>query len=78
MAGLIEMSIGTWTWVGPRNQVLDGVEILIREGSILRAKRGRPRTCQFMSDGRYSKGLSRRQHRYDADADWGVLDGGAH
>jgi len=26
----------------------------------------------------YSKRLSRGQHRYDADANWGVLDEGAH
>jgi len=34
MAEPIEMSFGTWTQVGPRNHVLDGVQIPIRSGNL--------------------------------------------
>jgi len=34
----IEMPFGVWTRVGPRNRVLDGVQIPSREGAILREK----------------------------------------
>jgi len=49
------MLLGMWTRVNPRNDVLDGVHIPTREGAVLMAKRGRPRTCQDMSDGRYTQ-----------------------
>jgi len=35
MAEPIEMSFKLWTWVGPRNHVLDGVLDLPCEGAIL-------------------------------------------
>jgi len=44
VAELIVMQFGMLTWVGPRNHVLDGVQIT-REEAILRAKKGRHRTC---------------------------------
>ena len=37
-AGPIEMSFGLRTPVGPRNHVLDGAQIPLREGAILRGK----------------------------------------
>jgi len=62
-----------WTPVGPGNHVLDGNAD--RNGSILRAKGGRPRHVRWSV---YSNRLSRGQHRYGVDSDWGVLDRGAH
>jgi len=44
----IVMPFGMWIPVGPRNDVLDGVQILAHEEAILRAKRigpGHARTC---------------------------------
>jgi len=38
----IEMPFGLRTWVGPRNHVLDGVQIPPWEGAILRGERGLP------------------------------------
>ena len=38
----IEMPFGLWTRVGPRNHVLNGVQIATREGAILRGESGRP------------------------------------
>jgi len=38
MAEQIEMPFGSWTWVGPRNHVLDGVQIPLWEGAISRGK----------------------------------------
>ena len=40
-AELIEMPFGLWSWVGPRNHVLDRVQTSARKGAILRGK-GRP------------------------------------
>jgi len=40
----IKMQSGLWTLVGPRNHALDGVQIPIRGGAFLRAKRGQLRT----------------------------------
>ena len=60
------------------SRALDGVQILTREWSILRAKRGWPRTCPDMCGGRYRgllTAIQQRQHRYGADADRGVIDG---
>jgi len=51
----IVMPFGVWTRVGPRNYVLDWVQIPIQEGAILRAKKGRPRACPDMSGGRFTK-----------------------
>jgi len=62
------MPFGVWT----RKHVLDGTEISTREQTILRAKRGQPRTCPAVD---ILKRFSRGQHRYSADADGGVLDG---
>jgi len=46
MAELLEMSLRMWTGVGPRNHVLDGGPYNPHcEWAILRAKRGRARTC---------------------------------
>ena len=42
----IVMPFGKWTWVGPRNIKLDGVQVPICEGEILRAKK---RLAQDMS-----------------------------
>jgi len=39
----IEIPFGMWTRVNPRKHALDGVQILTREGAILRAKRGLPK-----------------------------------
>jgi len=53
-----------------------GVQIPTREGAILICEvggSGRPRTCP----GVYSKRLSRGQHRYGVDADWGCTRWGA-
>jgi len=50
----IEMLFGMWTPLGPRNHVLDGVQISTREGAILRAKMDRPRTRPDMSGSRYT------------------------
>jgi len=44
MAELVEV-FGMWTRVGPRNHVLDRGQFPTHEGALLRAKRGRPRTC---------------------------------
>jgi len=57
-AELIEILFGMWTRVGPRNHVLNAVQIPTRGRAILRAKIGRPRT----------------EPVYAADADWGVLN----
>ena len=51
----IKMPFGMWTSVGPRNHILDGVQIPTREGAVLRAKRTQPRTCADMSDGRHTQ-----------------------
>jgi len=69
----IEMPFGMWTRVGPRNHVLDGLQV---------------RTCEWQFCGRKwagtgharahpicSKQLSRGQIQYGADADWDALDG---
>jgi len=55
--------------VGPRNQVLHGREFL---------RRTSPGHARHVRRSIYSKRLSRGQHRYGADADWGVLDDSAH
>jgi len=53
-----------------------GLDELAREWAILSAKRGRPMTCPNMSGSRYTQSDSAGgQHRYGADADFGVLDG---
>jgi len=46
----------------------------MHKGTILRVKMGWAGTCQDMSQQLiYSKQLSRGQHRYGMDADWGVV-----
>jgi len=35
-----EMVFAMWTWVGPRNRILRGVQVPAREGTILRGKSG--------------------------------------
>jgi len=57
-AELIMMPFRTLTWVGPRNRVLDGVQIPTLEVAILRAKRGWHRTCPNTSSGRYTQSNS--------------------
>jgi len=49
-----------------------------REEAILRAKMGagHARTCPVVDI--VSKPLSRWQHQFGADSDWGSLGGGAH
>jgi len=52
----------------------------VRDGAILIATNGRPTTRPDMFDGRYTQNDSTggRQHRYGADANWGVLDDSGH
>jgi len=38
MAERIDMPFGIWTWVGPRNHVLEGVQIAPYEGAIFMGK----------------------------------------
>jgi len=47
----IEMLFGC----GLEEALLDGAEVHVREGAILKAKRGQPRTCLDMSCGRYNQ-----------------------
>ena len=42
VVGPTEIQFGLWTWVGPRNHVLDGDEDPPWEGEILRRGKGRP------------------------------------
>ena len=51
----IVMPFGLLTRMGPRNDVLDGVQILTRLGAILRVKRGLPRTCADLSGSQYTQ-----------------------
>jgi len=72
------MPFGLWTWVSPRNLVLDGVQTLTRRmwgGNFEGEKGPAQETPGYVWWSRYSKRLTRGQHRYSADADWGVLDG---
>jgi len=55
------------TLVGPRNHVLDGIQIRICEGAILRAKRGCPRTCLAVD---MLKATHQGLDWYGTDADW--------
>jgi len=52
MAEPMEMPFGIWIWMSARKQVLDGVQISAYEETILRSKRGLPRTYPDMSGGR--------------------------
>jgi len=67
----IVMPFEMWTRVGPRNQIIDGVMQI----PTLRANGAGPGHVRRST---YSKRLSRGQHRYGADVDWGVLDRGEH
>ena len=51
-----------------------GVQIPSPKGAILRAKRGRPRTCRYMSGGRYTQSHSAGGST-GTDAAWNVLNG---
>jgi len=52
----IVMPLGMLTLVGPRNHVLDGrPDPHTRRSNILRAQRGRSRTCPHMPGGRYTQ-----------------------
>ena len=42
----INMLFELWTWVGPRNHMLDGVQIPLCEGAILRGKVASPGHAQ--------------------------------
>jgi len=53
MAEPIKMTFGMWTPVDARNHVLDGGPDPQMRRAILRAKRGRTRTCLDMCGGRY-------------------------
>jgi len=73
-ADSITMAFGIRTRMVPRKHVLGGVHIPTPEGAIL-IWRPKPRTRPKMSGGRYTQRNSTSgQHRYGADADWGVLD----
>jgi len=50
----MEVSFGLWAWVSQRNHVLDGVQIPTRDGTILRSKRGRPKTAGHVRRSIYS------------------------
>jgi len=62
------MPFGIFTQVGPRNHVLDGFQISTCEGAILRAKRGRPRTCLEGGRGKWRETTGRRE-KYGASVD---------
>ena len=51
----IEMPFGIWTWIGPRNHVLEEVQSPTCERAVLRAKRDGHRTCSDVCSGRYSQ-----------------------
>jgi len=55
---------GTMYWMG--------VQIPTREGKFWGRKGAAPGRARWSI---YSKGLSRGQHQYGADAEWGILDG---
>ena len=74
MAEPTELPFEMWTQVGPRNHVLDEVEISTREGIMLRAKRFWLRTCPMVD---ILKAVQQEQNCYGADANWSVLDEGA-
>jgi len=59
----IEIPFGMWTRAGPRNRVLDGVQITTREGANMRGKVADP-TVHVL------KAIQQGHHRYCADADW--------
>jgi len=65
-----------WTRVGPRNYVLDGGSDPTQvKGQFWGRKgvgQGRAQTCPKVD---ILKATQQWQHRYGADADWGVLDG---
>ena len=69
----IVMPFEKWTWVGPRNIKLDGVQVPICEGEILRAKK---RLAQDMSGCLYIQSDLAGTAEYGADADgrnrWGT------
>jgi len=69
MAELTKMQFGTCTQVDLRNHTLMKVQILACKGTILRVKGARPGYDRWSI---YSKRLSREQHQYGADADWGA------
>jgi len=54
----IEMLFRLLTRVGPRNHVLDRVQITTREGAILGVRRGWFRTCPVMSRSQYTQSSS--------------------
>jgi len=60
--------------VGPRNHVLDGGPDPHTWMDNFDGKKG---LAQDMSSSQYTQWLSREQHWYGWDADWGVLHGGA-
>jgi len=69
----IQVTFGVWTWVGPRNHVLDGSshakgQFWGRKGPA----QDMPRHVWRLI---YWKGLRRGQNQYGADADSCVLDG---
>jgi len=64
------------TRVGPRNHVLDGgPDSHTRRGNFKGENRPDQDVPGHVRRSIYSKRLNRGQHRYVADADWGVLDG---
>jgi len=69
-----EIPFGMWALLGP-NHALDGVQIPTREGSFKGEKGPAKDMPGHVRRSIYSKRLSRRQHRYGADDEWGTLDG---
>jgi len=71
------MSFEVWSRVGPSNHALDrGSRSPHMKGAVLRAKRGRHRTCLDMSIGRYTRS-DPAGGSTGTGADWDVLDEGA-
>jgi len=73
----IVMPFGTWTRAGRKNRVLDRDLNPPREATFFGGGvdgTGQPRTYPDIRRSISSKRLSRRQNRYDAAADWVVLD----
>jgi len=66
-----------WYGLGWAKGKLDGVQIHITEGAILRRKWPAQDMPGHVLPLIYSKRVSRGQHRYGVDAEWSVLDGGA-
>jgi len=76
VAELMVMLFGMFTWVGPRNHVLDGGQDPRTWRDNFDSEKGPTQDMlRHVRQSIYSKRLSRGQNLYDTDADWSVLDG---